>query len=151
MLGSRSAPAPTIRAAGQTVASVELPNLPALRAKAMVEISPRFTRHVLDGEGFPECAFDQPLMVENLIGPYELDVTFYDRQYRPVTKATQPGRYGAVIRVKTADGKVYTRGRTLFRVPKPFQWWEVRLGGRIELPAALGLDKKKRSRRRAKS
>ena len=133
----------TVRAAGQTVASVELPDLPALRAKAMVEISPHFTRHVLDGEGFPECVFDQPLMVENLIGPHELDVTFYDRQYRPVTKATQPGRYGAVIRIQTADGKVYTRGRTLYRVPKPFKWWEVRLGGRIELPAPLELDVKK--------
>jgi len=82
-------------------------------------------RHGKAGTSFPPIDFAQPNLVEDLIGPYAIQVTYYDRDYRPVTTAETSGRYGAVIEVtpKVASGngngllRPIRRYQTLFRIP----------------------------------
>ncbi len=89
---------------------------------------------------FPSCEFERPLYVERMIGPYTIDVTYYDKDYNVVTEALEPGRYGAVARIKTEAGRTFTRFSTLFRKPERLRWWRHKLEGSIKLPEELGID-----------
>ncbi|MDD5261946.1 MAG: serine hydrolase [Methylacidiphilales bacterium] len=100
---------------GQLLKTISLPDLQQARAKAFMEQRLDFNPSVFPGPGFPKCDFEQPSYVEDLIGPYTLTTTFYDADYNPVATAEKPGRYGAVVEIKTGDGKTFRRLRTLFR------------------------------------
>jgi uncharacterized glyoxalase superfamily protein PhnB len=76
-----------------------------------------FAPYVFAGTRFPDCEFEQPSLVEELIGPATIRTTFYDAEYQPVTSAERPGRYGAVVEIEAADGRIFKRFRTLFRRP----------------------------------
>jgi CubicO group peptidase (beta-lactamase class C family) len=138
----------TVLVDGQAAARLELPDADQQRARAFMEASPAFQPAVFSGEAFPTCQFERPLLVEELIGPYAIDVTFYDNDGRVVTTADKPGRYGAVVKVRADDGRSYTRFRTLFRQPRPLDWWAHELKGSIELPGELGIDPAVAARRR---
>ena len=53
---------------------------------------------------FPTGSFDQRANAEDLFGRYTVKTTFYDADYKIVTKAEKPGRYGAVVEV-TPEGE----------------------------------------------
>jgi pimeloyl-ACP methyl ester carboxylesterase len=78
-----------------------------------------FAPYVFAGAEFPACEFEQPSLVEDLIGRYTIRTTFYDGDYRPVTTAERAGRYGAIVEIEAADGRIFKRFRTLFRQPDP--------------------------------
>src|SRR5438105_7789680 len=118
-----------------------------------------FEPYVFAGARFPDCDFDQPSLVEDLIGRYTIRTTFYDVDYQPVTSAERAGRYGAVVEIEAADGRIFKQFRTLFRRPDPPDgriFKPVRPLGRasypepvwygrkgpfpVELPPALGID-----------
>lgn len=91
-------------------------------------------------ERFPSCNFVNPDRARQLLGDYEIDVTFYNKDYQVVDEPTTPGRYGAVVKIKAQDGRVYTRFRTLYKTPKRQQLWGVQIQGELELPAGYGMD-----------
>ena len=70
-----------------------------------------------------------------------LTPTFYDADYHEVKSAAKPGRYGAIVQVKTANGLEFKRFVTLFRTPKDLTWKTVRMHTQsLEFPVELGLD-----------
>ena len=119
---------------------IELPDLAFTRARSFVRENLVFRPHVFAWNEFPSCEFERPLFVERMIGPYTIDVTYYDKDYNVVTEALEPGRYGAVARIKTEAGRTFTRFRTLFRNPERLRWWRHKLEGSIKLPEKLGID-----------
>lgn len=120
--------------------TLNLPNPDERRARALMDAELHFKPAVFSGAEFPACDFEQPLWVEELIGPYEIKTTFYDRDYQIVTSAERPGRYGAIIEVVPEKGRVVRRFRTLFRQPENIQWWFRDLPISIELPKEFGID-----------
>lgn len=90
---------------------------------------------------FPQIDFINPEHAEILLGgEYRIEPTFYDRDYNVVTRAETPGRYGAVIRIHTPDGRTLVRYRTLYRVAGNIRPWEYKLAGDIELPKHFGIE-----------
>ncbi len=130
---------------GAPLATVSLSDLYLLRARRFVEAELAFDGFVFSGDGFPECDFKQPGVVERLIGPYETEATYYDADYNEVTKADKVGRYGAVVSIRAEQGRTYTRYVTLFRSPEPWHWWmrelKGELKGEVGLPEQLGIDR----------
>lgn len=128
-----------------------------------------FAPYVFSGTRFPDCEFEHPSRIEDLIGPYTIRSNFYDAEYQPVTSAEKAGRYGAVVEIQAAGvppvrgdgrvGQIFRLFRTLFRRPDPADGRispPVRPAGRpsypepvwygrkgpfpVELPPALGID-----------
>lgn len=131
----------TAEADGRWLADVELPDPDAWRARQLLEEPVLFDSHVFAGESFPACEFRYPYFVEDLIGPYTIETTFYDRDHNVVTKAEQPGRYGAVITVTPRDGgRPFRRFRTLYRWPEDLNSWEDRFDASLGLPEGTGID-----------
>jgi CubicO group peptidase (beta-lactamase class C family) len=130
----------TVHVAGKPMASVELPSADEQRARALMEAELRFQPFVFTGTAFPAVEFAEPSLVEDLIGPYTIRTTFYDRDYRPVKTAEKPGRYGAVIEIVPEKGRVHRRYRTLFRQESGFAWWRSSVPASIGLPKEIGID-----------
>jgi len=124
---------------GRPVAVVDLPDAERFRARLMMEQSPSFDSCVFAGESFPPIRFTQGALVDNLIGPHTLEPTFYDADGREVMVADKPGRYGAVVRIRTEDGRLYTRFRTLYRTPGDFAWWNLAFPPPTALPPEWGI------------
>jgi len=156
----------TVTLDGRPAGQYRLPDGDAARLAAFRSAELQFAPYVFAGPRFPPCEFAQPSLVEDLVGRYTLHTTFYDAEYRPVTAAEKPGRYGAVIRIEAAgfpvggaDPRHFRRFRTLFRQPEPAGGWrypprppDCRMSqpeplwyGKqaslpMELPPALGID-----------
>jgi pimeloyl-ACP methyl ester carboxylesterase len=94
---------------------LHLPDPTQARAEAFIAQDIRFASYVFDSPQFPTCDFANPALVEDLIGPYTLIPHFYDSAGSQVTTAETPGRYAAMIDVRTDDGKTYKRFATLLR------------------------------------
>jgi CubicO group peptidase (beta-lactamase class C family) len=120
--------------------ALNLPNPDEQRARALMDAELHFKPAVFSSAEFPACEFERPLWVEELIGPYEIKTTFYDRNYNIVTSAERPGRYGAIVEIFSEQGRVVRRFRTLFRQPENIQWWFYDLPISIELPKEFGID-----------
>jgi CubicO group peptidase (beta-lactamase class C family) len=128
-----------VRVDDTTTAAVSLPDLGRERARSLLEIPVNFHPYLVSSPEFPPCDFDQPSLVEDLIGRYTLNTTFYDADYSPVTRAEKPGRYGAVVEVIPERGRGLTLFRTLFRLPQDpgmAFWWPRNVPLRVELPPA---------------
>lgn len=136
-----------------------LPDADEARLKLFQAVELHFAPYLFAGSRFPSCDFEQPSLVEELIGSYTIRTTFYDAGYRPVTSAERAGRYGAVVEIEAASGRNFKRFRTLFRRPdradgrifqpvrprvrmsQPEPVWYGRKGPLpVELPQELGID-----------
>ena len=125
---------------GRQVATLDLPDADALRKEAFARAEMSVKPSVFSGERFPQVEFDQPSLVEDLIGPYALKPTFYDSDFNAVTAAKKPGRYGAIVEIKPEDGPAAKRFFTLFRTPENINWRRIELPMTIELPKPFGID-----------
>lgn len=76
----------------------------------------KFHPFVFTGESFPACNFENPNLVEDLIGPFQISIAYYDSGFHRVSRALNPGRYGAVVTINNNSGKSYRRFYTLFRL-----------------------------------
>ena len=93
----------------------------AERAAAYANLSPVSERYVLNDDSLPAFDLAEPQRSRELIGDYQLKTVVYGSNYQPVEKATQPGRYGAVVEIiPGADRKLPATRRflTLFRLPE---------------------------------
>jgi hypothetical protein len=109
----------TLTADGKPVGAVATGDARRLRQQALASATLVFQPHVFSGESFPACDFREPSRVEDLIGPYTLEPAFYDANFARVTKATAPGRYGAIVTVRGEDGTTFKRHLTLYRAARP--------------------------------
>jgi CubicO group peptidase (beta-lactamase class C family) len=122
---------------------VDLPDLNQERARLVLEQLPlNFHPYVFAETAFPSCDFENPDLAEVLFGPYTIETTFYDRDYRQVTAAERPGRYGAVVEVIPAAGRRLTLFRTLFRLPgaDSLRFYPRASGISVQLPPFPWLD-----------
>ncbi|MFH1009363.1 MAG: serine hydrolase [Candidatus Latescibacterota bacterium] len=132
----------TIFLDGEPFTTVNLPNADEQRARAFMDAELYFRPAVFSGTEFPPCEFEQPSWIEDLIGPYTIKTTFYDSDYKVVTSAEKPGRYGAVVEIIPDSGRVSRRFRTLFRQPGEVQWWRPDVAASFdlfELPEGVGI------------
>lgn len=121
--------------------NAKLPDLTFERARTALFAPLRFTpSSVFGSTSLPICDFEQPLVMEEVLGLYTMEMKVYDAQHKLVTAAIKPGRYGAVIRITTGDGKTYTRYRTLYRMQKSAEPWNMKFEAQIQLPAEYGID-----------
>lgn len=137
----RSVPQYAVFLNREAAAPVVLGDIPSLRRDAFARAEVRFEPFVFSGTSFPMVEFAEPEVVEALIGPYTLQTTYYDADRKPVTVASKPGRYGAVVEVRTKEGQTYKCFQTLYRQPQQVDWRRVpHAGGTLNLPAGLGID-----------
>lgn len=94
---------------------------------------------VFSGEEFPDIDFEQPMWMRALVGSYRLDITFYDKDYNCVTKAEEPGRYGAVVMITTKSGRPQRRFVTLYRTPDDFDLGAMKVKVDLALPEEMGV------------
>ena len=128
-----------VYADGRYLSDVVLPDLEAARERTLEDIALRASPFVFSQIEFPALDFAQPTLVEDLIGSYQLSATFYDASYNLVERAEKPGRYGAVVDIKGADGQHYQRYITLYRHGESFCWWRAAMSAAVELPPQLGV------------
>jgi hypothetical protein len=111
------------------------------RARALAAAKLTFRAYVFAGEDFPSCDFEQPDRVKDLIGPFSIKPTFYDRGFRPATSAAAAGPYGAVIEVTSEAGVTLRREATLYRTPTRVDpGWHFDAAAPHEAARRLGLD-----------
>jgi predicted peptidase len=122
------------------VAILQLPDSEESRQATLRDMPLRFSPFVFDSESFPRVEFDQPSLVEDAVGLYTLKTTFYDRDFNAVKTAQTPGRYGAVVEIKTEDGKTFNRYVTLFRQPAPLNFDEQDATFSAQFPQELGIN-----------
>jgi len=109
--------------------------------KAVNNLGLRFDPYVFEGTQLPDCAFKQPVFAEDLLGPYSIDVTYYDKDYNRVTTAEKPGRYGAIVEIKPKNGgRVIRRFYTLYRMPGSWPWLDGPYGIKFFPPKEFGVD-----------
>ncbi len=122
------------------IATVDMPDSDDQRIKQFIYEEIVFDPYVFDGQVLPKCDFEKPLWVESILGPYEIDITYYDAQFNEVTHAETPGRYGAVVTVTPEKGRPFKRFRTIYRLSKPLDWWEDRVPKEMPLPEQFDVD-----------
>jgi hypothetical protein len=71
-------------------------------------------RYVFPAGEFPKFHWKNEIRVENEIGIFPLNVTYYNNDFQNVNFADKPGRYGAVIEGTTSNGFKVKRFVTLF-------------------------------------
>jgi len=131
----------TVAIDGKPVAAVALPDIQAARKAEFEQQEIIFRPAVFTGKRFPAANFEQPSLVEDLIGQYTIKTTFYDSAYNAVTAPDKTGRYGAVVDVLNADGQRLTRQYlTLYRAPKDVNWRLLELPASLELPQEFGIN-----------
>ena len=84
------------------------------RIRAFMDEEIECDRYVFKPGEFPEFRWKNEIMVENELGIFPLNVTYYNSDFQRVTSADEPGRYGAVIEGITPNGFVIKRFVTLF-------------------------------------
>ena len=130
---------PVVRLPGGVV-PLRLGDLAKARARAAMDLNLIFKPYCFEGTKLPGCDVEHPLQAENLLGPYTIRTTYYDRRRREVTEAAEPGRYGAVVEIQPAGGPVLRRFRTLFRMPEGAWRSRGEVAATIDLPKQLGID-----------
>jgi CubicO group peptidase (beta-lactamase class C family) len=139
--GSAHAPV-TVWVDGQQVAAPDLPDPEDARAKLLMTQEFVFTPYVFKGTQFPTCDFANPLAAANLLGPYSIEVRYFDKDYNEVDRAAETGRYGAVLDIIPDNGAPLRRFRTLFRAPDSFdafRWSFAASDASVDLPEVFGV------------
>lgn len=129
-----------VRIGGEAAAALVLPDLEQERRALIDTALLLFAPFVFSGEEFPRAEFEQPSLIEDALGPYTLQTTFYDATYHRVARAQTPGRYGAVTEVKPERGQAFKRFTTLYRQEKPLDWSQTQAVFTGELPPEMGVE-----------
>jgi len=123
---------------GRRIGTLSLAEALRGRAEAIMASNIRFSPYVFSGGTFPTCDFEDPARARELLGAYQIRVSFYDSRYNPVDTPREPGRYGAVVDVTPSFGRPLRRFETLFRLPKEIDWWSDKLRVSITIPEESG-------------
>ena len=107
---------------------------------AASDLTYRFSECVFSESEFPPGYLEQGRVVSRCLFPVRITTTFYDAKYHEVTRADQPGRYGAVVRIGLNGGVVLHRFITLYRTPVKVFWYETAIPISAQLPPEIGLN-----------
>ncbi len=127
---------------GRRIAKVETEDLDRARRNAYEATPFVFSSFVFTGNTFPAAEFENPSLVEDVVGTYQITTTYYDADFKPVTRPTLSGRYGAIVDAVSERGLKMRRYYTLFRHDKPLPRDGLVTGGPIGWPAEFGVDPK---------
>lgn len=119
--------------------ALKVPDLAGLRldlAKSQPLVA---SPSVFDGAVFPKIDFLNNELLEGALGPYTLHPRYFDAGWHEVTTPSAPGRYGALVEYRSADGLSCTRHVTLFKTAHPYFPAKDPYGGTLKLPDAIGL------------
>ena len=106
---------------GQLLETIERGSAAAMVGIAIEDGGLSFFQNVFSGTMFPAVEFKNARLVEDLIGPFEIGVRYYGPDHQEVVSAKIPGRYGAVVTIKSIAGggenprRSSSRFFTLFR------------------------------------
>jgi CubicO group peptidase (beta-lactamase class C family) len=122
--------------------AIQVPNTQEIERDYLLTAGIRFEPStIFQSSQLPECHFEQPLVMAELLGEYDIHTRYFDADCCEVTQAERPGRYGAVIKITSSKtGKTHTRYRTLYRMPENVDPWDMTFGGDIQLPMPYGID-----------
>ena len=124
---------------GQTLpGGLTMPDLEKQRF-ALIKDVPLATHTIFSGDAFPTIDFQNRELVEAAIGPYALHARFFDNEWNEVTAPKAPGRYGALVEFKSADGLTFTQHLNFFKTPHPYEWTKESYGGTLKFPPAFGV------------
>jgi pimeloyl-ACP methyl ester carboxylesterase len=135
-----AAPEPLIvTVEGQSPQPVLLPDLAAARKAEFERQEIAFRPFVFSSSQLPKADYRNPSLVEDLVGRYTIETSYYDADYKQVTSADKPGRYGAIVRVTLASGpQPPPKFFTLYRAPQETPWRKLSLGP-ASMPAEFGV------------
>ena len=119
---------------------IDLPDLAGLRAEQFARENLVAAPFVFSGDSFPPIDFEDPSLVEDLIGTYSLKTQFFDNDYRAVDKPSLPGRYGAAVDIASTSGQHYRRYVTLFRQPDHVDWRHTKVEFPPDAVTVVGID-----------
>jgi hypothetical protein len=125
---------------GKTIDTVSLPDLAQLRTTQASRLRFNFRPFCFSGTRLPDGDFEDPVQAENIYGPYSLGFSYYDADFKPVTTAEKPGRYGAIVEIRPANGAPIKRFYPLFRFAESVDWDRVKMQVKTELPKELGVN-----------
>ncbi len=102
----------------------------------------KFAQYVFGGTTFPWSYLDQGRALNRVFYPVRITTKFYDAKYNEVTEASQPGRYGAVVRIALNGGVVQYQFITLYRTAVTIYWSDGPTPATVsaQLPPGLGID-----------
>jgi predicted esterase len=94
---------------------------------------------VFFGPAFPNIDFLNRDLVVAAVGDYQLIIRHFDGKWNEVAAPVSPGRYGALVEIRFANGAVATRRITLFKAPHTYVPAKDPYRVLVTLPAPLGL------------
>ena len=133
-------PPVTVAVNGRPVGVVSFPDISMVRADALAAVPVVGSPSVFASPALPAVDFDSPAAAEDLIGDYTIRTTHFDADFRPVTTADRPGRYGSIAEVVPTVGPPFKRYVTLYRTPADTKLSPMHLRATVAFPAALGID-----------
>jgi predicted esterase len=96
---------------------------------------------VFSGDTFPKVEFQNKDLVKAALGSYSLTVRYFDADWNEVQKPALPGRYGAWVDIRFANGTTDTRHLTLFKTAAPYNPKNEPSQIELQFPAAFGISK----------
>lgn len=99
----------------------------------------QFGAYVFSGEEFPFGDIAQGRVLHRVLFPVKITRTFYNARFEEVSRATEPGRYGAVVRI-AVNGAVEKRYITLYHTMTPVYWADGPMTMTTVLPPGTGID-----------
>jgi pimeloyl-ACP methyl ester carboxylesterase len=115
-----------------------------LRQRAIAPIADQVDYHfqtcVFGTADFPGGDFDNGRLLRRSLVTVDVSTRFFDAGFHEVARADDPGRYGAVVRIKFAGVAPTYRFITLYRTPAPVRGDFVRIPINAQISAEFGLD-----------
>jgi CubicO group peptidase (beta-lactamase class C family) len=81
---------------------------------------------------FPEIVWEDPYLVENVLGKFDLKVRWFDAELNEVNVPQTPGRYAAYIEATTPEGIHIRRAMTFYCRSKDWCPWGYNLQGYMD-------------------
>lgn len=133
-------PPPTeIRAGSGAPGAITAPDLRATRQEALRRARVAAKPAIFSGALFPPVGFVEKELAAAVFGECAWKVRYFNKDFEEVTRADQPGRYGAWVEIETPDGLKAERKLTLFRTAGMLNRWRDSVDARLEFPAVFGL------------
>lgn len=108
-------------------------------AKLMENQEATADRPIFDSDKFPGISLRNSDLIIGALGTYKMTVRFFDAAYNEVTKAGDPGRYGALVEIRFSNGYSDVQHITLYKTPKPYRTYLNLYSINAQLPDAFGI------------
>ena len=138
-LPERNSPIKTavIGLSGRSNRSLVIPDYNAARRVAAEACELNVKDYIFTGSKLPDVELVDAGLMETLVGPHKITVSYFDSAGLAVTSAQTEGRYGAVFKVSPSEGDPISRYVTLYRRPDGPRLSNFKLD--LVLPAGLGV------------